>query len=333
MKTILQVLLIFFFLIIFISCKEDAVGPDDSNAVPGRRDYTWVADTIKNPFLLFYNIWGDASNNVWSSGSLMSEALYRYDGTKWDLDNRVYISDPDAIWGYENNIWVGNDKGCIWKFTNELYKQELKDFKVDENFMDFIEMSGTSNNEIYTVGYNRSNPIIMKYNGSTWNVEKKLQDQGIFNQIKYCSRNNKYYLVCALSDYSTRIYEYDRSDLKMIYEYSPSNAGPTIATIDGYAYIVIEHKIYRYFNDNLEFIFEVNDSNFGGTIWGRNRNDIFIRMQDGLAHYNGTDWQYLFKSSEAVSLVPNSAIFEKDFFVPAKIRRTGYPIIYHGTLK
>jgi hypothetical protein len=56
-------------------------------------------------------------------------------------------------------------------------------------------------------------------------------------------------------------------------------------------------------------------------------------MQDGLAHYNGTDWQYLFKSPESIKLSSNSAIFEKDFFIPAKIFKTGTNIIYHGTIK
>ncbi len=320
-------------LIITNSCKDEPVGPDDSNAVPGRRDYTWVADTIDNPYQLFYNIWGDGPNNVWSTGSLMSDGVYHYDGEKWSLDNRVYISDPDAIWGYGNDFWIGNDKGCIWKFTGDSYKQELKDFKVDGNFVNFVEMTGKSNSEIYTVGANRINPTLMKYDGNSWYLEKKLTDSAGFSQIKYSYRNDKYYLMCSQFDYTTKIYEYDRKNLKLIYSYPPSNGGPTIAAIDGYPYLVIDKKIYRYFNGNMEFIFEVSDQNFGGVIWGRNRNDIFIRMQDGLAHYNGTDWQYLFKSIGQTALMPNSVIFDKDIFIPAKIRTTGYPIIYHGKLK
>lgn len=83
----------------------------------------------------------------------------------------------------------------------------------------------------------------------------------------------------------------------------------------------------------MELIFEVNATNFGGLVWGRNRNDIFIRMKDGIAHYNGTDWQYLFKSQEPMGLSPNSLVLEKDFFIPAKLLKTGANIIYHGTLK
>lgn len=332
MKQKFLLLIVIVATLIINSCKENPIGPDDSNAIPGKRNYTWVVDTIDNPFLDFYTIWGNSITSIWTAGMLMSDALYRYDGEKWRLDTRVYISDPLALWGNENDVWIGNDKGCIWKFTNTSYKQELRDFKVSGQFVRFVEMTGKSSNEIFTVGDNFTYPIIMKYDGEVWQLDKILRDSALFNQIKYCYRDDKYYLVCAMFDYSTRIYEYNRKDLRMIYEYPPSNAGPTIAAIDGYAYLVIGNKIYRYFNDKKEFIFEVNDPNFGGVIWGRNRKDIFIRMQDGLAHYNGTDWRYLFQS-ESVILSPNSVMFDNDFFVPARIKNTGYPIIYHGILQ
>lgn len=333
MKLITKLLLLTVLLIVLYTCNDNPVGPDDSNALPGRRDYTWVADTIDNPYLHFTNIWGNAPNNVWIAGALMSDGLYRYNGQKWLLDNRIYISDPNAIWGSENSVWIGNDKGCIWKFTGDSYAQQLTDFKVDGNLIAFYEMEGSSSNDIYVVGSNRKNPIIMKYDGNSWRLDKNLTDPGAFNQLKYCPRNDKYYLVMSLRDYSNRIYEYDRNNLKLIYEYPPSNTGLGISEIDGYVYFTIGKKIYRYYNNKMEFIFEVNDSNFGGHVWGRNRNDILIRMQDGVAHYNGTDWKYLFKTPEPMMLAPNSLIFDKDFFVPTQILSTGVNIIYHGILK
>lgn len=333
MKLIFKIFALLIIASFLLTCKDNPVGPDDSNATPGRRDYTWEADTINNPYQLFYNIWGDSPSNVWSTGSLMSDGVYHYNGEMWSLDNRVYISDPDAIWGYGNDLWIGNDKGCIWKFTGENYKQELKDFNVDGNLVNFVDIVGKLPGEIYAVGSNRYHPIILKYDGLKWNFEKALPDSGGFNKISYSSRNDKYYLRCPLFDYSTRIYEYEKGELKIIYDSPPSNRQPGLSIIDGYVYIITENEIKRYFNGKMELIFKVNDPNFGGTVWGRNRNDIFIRMQDGLAHYNGTDWQYLFKSIGATALMPNCTIFDKDIFIPAKIRTTGYPIIYHGKLK
>jgi hypothetical protein len=318
--------------IVIISCKDGVVTPDDSNATPGRRDYTWAVDTVGNAYLDFISIWGDAPDNVWATGWLMSEALYHYDGNKWKLDNRVYISDPSTVWGYENRVWIGNDKGSIWKFTDNAYIQELKDFKINDNLTDFYGITGKSSSEIFAVGYNRINPIIMKYNGTKWVQDKMLPDSGGFNQIFYSSKNDKYYLNLWLNDYSTRILEYDRTSIKTIYKYPPNNVGPTIAEIDGYPYLVIDVKIYRYFNGNMEFIFEVDDPSFGGVIWGRNRNDILIRMRDGIAHYNGKDWRYLFKTIRDNSLQASCVVLENDVFIPAKLR-TGENVIYHGQLK
>ncbi len=318
------------FLFSFISCKSPTA--PKNTFPPGNRDYTWTADTINNPFLLFYNIWGSSPSNVWTTGSLMSDGVYHYNGQNWSLDNRVYISDPDAVWGYNNSLWIGNDHGCIWKFTDSSYTEELSNFNVNGKFVDFVGMKGTSNNEIYAVGYNYTNPVIMRYDGNSWQLDKTLSDTSIFNQIVYCYSNDKYYIVSALNNYTTKIYEYDRKNLKLIYTYPVSNAGPTIASIDGYPYIVAGNKIYMYLNRIMVFIFEVDDPNFGGVIWGRNRNDIIMMMQDGIAEYNGSDWKYLIKSAEAY-VSPHSAIFEKDVFIPAKIRSTGISIIYHGTLK
>jgi len=182
--------------LLLISCKKNSVEPgaSDQNYPPGRRDYTWTSDTINNPFLDFQNIWGNDTNNVWTAGVMMSDGLYRYNGKKWNLDNIVYISDPKSVWGYGNSVWIGNDKGCIWKFisNNTSYNQELTDYKVDGNLANFYAMTGTSDNEIYAVGDNLTNPIIVKYNGLQWTLDKKLSDLGGFNQIIYSSKNNKY---------------------------------------------------------------------------------------------------------------------------------------------
>ena len=49
-------------------------------------------------------------------------------------------------------------------------------------------------------------------------------------------------------------------------------------------------------NGQFQTILTVDNPNFYQRIWGRNEKDIFLMMGDGLAHYNGTDIQYLFYS-------------------------------------
>ena len=64
-KTYLAILLFFsslFILLNFSSCDD---GPTEPNVEPGRRDYTWVADTLKVPygeFTSLRSIWGEGIN-------------------------------------------------------------------------------------------------------------------------------------------------------------------------------------------------------------------------------------------------------------------------------
>lgn len=340
MKNVFVVFCVALLVLGFSSCKKNLVEPpfpDDGNATPGRRDYTWVADTIKNPNVEFTNIWGNSLTNIWVTGVQSSNALYRYNGTNWALDNRVYMPAPCALWGYGNKIWIGNFNGCIWQFAGDSYQEQVSFYKLGDRFTVFVNMGGSTENEIYIAGgyylNNIAYPMLMKFDGTSWKLDRKIEEPSGILQFKYSQRNDRYYLTIVNSDNSETVYEYDRNNLKEICSYPQSNTGPTLAVIDGYAYVVIENKINRYVNDKMEQITEVNLPNFGRMVWGRSRNDIFIRMFDGLAHYNGSDMQYLFKTSANTALAPNMAIFDKDIFINVKDYTTGYNIIYHGALK
>ncbi len=150
-------------------------------------------------------------------------------------------------------------------------------------------------------------------------------------------RNFSYLLTSidneTLSD-SVRLYEYNGNDLKVIYQnYISENTSSVINDIDGYMYVTIGHNIFRYYKDKFEEILEVSAPNFGGQIWGRNKNDIFIRMFDGLMHYNGSDVQYVLKFPPDIRFGTSALVLEKEIFLHAFDNKTGYNIIYHGKLK
>ena len=122
--------------------------------------------------------------------------------------------------------------------------------------------------------------------------------------------------------------------MKLVLENTPNgNNSTTINEIDGWLYITIGEKIYRYKNGKFNDYLEVNLSNFGGQIWGRNRNDVFIRMFDGLVHYNGSNFKYILKFSSNITFGSPAIVLEKDIFLHAFDDKTGYNIIYHGQLK
>jgi hypothetical protein len=65
---------------------------------------------------------------------------------------------------------------------------------------------------------------------------------------------------------------------------------------------------------------------------GRTEKDIFINMQDGIGHYNGSNLQTLFKLDNNI-LFSDAMLFEKDvfFICPDPAKRNFF--IVHGQLK
>jgi hypothetical protein len=327
------------------SCKKNPIEPPDEeqeNLTPGRRDYTWTVDTIKNYTLHLYSIWGKTPNDVFTVGPYSGDQIWRFNGEKWYPEKRVFIPDPFVIYYYNDKMWICSDWGQIWKYENNIYTKEL-DIKLTPNWpVSFYSIDGRSDVEIYAVAAEspaeKKDGLFFRYDGITWSLFKKFENIGIINFIKYSSKNDKYYCNSVLTDEggnsTERVYEFDRDKLKMLNEHAmTSEMMSAINTIRGYIYITLGNKIYCYANGTMELMFEINKPYFGGQLWGRNRNDILIRMYDGVAHYNGTDIQYLIKFPNDNRLSTNAMIFEKEVFIPAKDYNTGYSLIYHGVLK
>jgi len=327
------------------SCKKNPIEPpeeEQENLTPGRRDYTWTVDTIKNYTLHLYSIWGKAPNDVFAVGPYSGQQIWRYDGVKWYPEMRVNISSPFVIYGNIDKMWICSDWGQIWKYANDTYTKEL-DIRFDPNYpVSFVSVAGSSENEIFVSGLRspeeNKKGFILKYNGSIWSQYKTFENSGVINIIKYSQKNDKYYCNSVLNNgdgnYTERVYEFDRENLKLLNEHiMTSEMSSTINSIAGNIYIALGKEVFRYVNSTMEKMFEVNEPNFGGQLWGRNRNDILIRMHDGVAHYNGTDIQYLFKFPNDNRLSANAMVFEKEVFIPAKDYTTGYSLIYHGVLK
>lgn len=325
-------------------CKESPVEslPDD-NATPGRRDYVWTADTIKAYYIYFSSIWGKKVEDLWAVSLVGSatENIYRYNGNEWYRETRVPIYNTSSIWGAENNLWICTHDGYIWNYKNDVFTSSTQ-FLYGGSGIDFFSLAGKTDNEIYAGGdqkefYSRD-AILYKYNGESWQLNRIIKDNGAVIRVRYSTVNNRYYLLTFLDNATendtVRLYEYNGSALKMIYQsYESENTLSIMNDINGYMYVTIGKKIYIYYKDRFYDFLEINDPNFGGQTWGRNKKDVFIRMFDGLMHYNGTDTQYILKFPTNVRFGTSALVLEKDIFLHASDNNTGYNIIYHGKLK
>lgn len=325
-------------------CKESPVEslPDD-NSTPGRRDYAWSADTIKAYYIYFNSIWGKKVEDLWAVSLVGSatENIYRYNGNHWYRETRVPIYNTVSLWGTENNLWISTHDGYIWNYKNDVFLSSAK-FLYEGEGIDFLSIAGKNDSEILAGGGKNQprnrNAILYRYNGISWQLNKVLVNKGNVTRIRYSTVNSSYYILTSIDNEaindSVQLYEYKGNDLKTIYEnYISENTWCVMSDINGYLFVTIGKKIFIYYKDRFYDFLEINDPNFGGQTWGRNKKDVFIRMFDGLMHYNGTDTQYILRFPTNVRFGTSALVLEKDIFLHAFDNNTGYNIIYHGKLK
>ena len=104
-------------------------------------------------------------------------------------------------------------------------------------------------------------------------------------------------------------------------------------------YFIISHDVYKYeyINDVIgRFVkcFSFPEQDFGYQVYGRSEKDVFVRMQSGLSHYNGTDVQSLIQFSNSLTGINfEPTIFDNDVFFCVSDDENGINMILHGKLK
>ena len=106
-----------------------------------------------------------------------------------------------------------------------------------------------------------------------------------------------------------------------------------ISLIDGEVYFILGDKIAKRKDNQFQTYLTIANPNFNQIIWGRNSKDIFLSMIDGIAHYNGTDIEYLLQYNKPSTYIFEAAIFEKEVFFLVRDYRNNLNLIYHGKLK
>ena len=332
---------LFFISLFIISISCDSTEPTDE-LKPGRRDYTWTVDTLRaNPFLYLSAIWGNSPIDVWAvgSGGGSDKTIWHYDGFSWTTDGVSRYIEPYAVHGFsDSDIWIAGGEGNIWRYDGNQWKFSHQ--YLITGFRGFNNIWGDMRNNIYAVGFadsaNISSAIILHYDGKSWS-KKMIPYYNIqFLRIKRDLTNGLYYLR-GMDNNGTivSLFEYDGNiTLKNIYENSFSIETNAIAqSIGSKVCFLIGYKINKYENQQFKPFVEINEPGFGGQFWGRSEKDIFLRMFDGVAHYNGSDIRYIinFNKDDNIS-VTDVALFEKECFILTTDYNNGQSIIYKGKL-
>jgi len=349
LRCLMKRLMLLLPVIILVSCKNPVTPGND--IAPGRRDYTWTVDTLDKISIYndYYFLWGTSPTNLWciGEGGDVDKMILHYDGLTWN--NFAYPGqgmEPWSIFGFSaDDFWAGGGVGDIYRYTNGQFNK-FGDYKLDGySMIFFMKFWGNSPNDIYVVGTAEKNAngrlyqIMMHYDGKTWDYIIKPETEGELIDIKRGKNDSpNYYLINASGDLdSTGIYEFDGKSLKRIYNQSELDYNiPGIFSVNNDIYFGFNDKLlkYDYINGNFNIIKDFNGSNIRtmSHLTGRSQNDIFINMNDGIGHYNGSNVETIFKLDNKV-LFNDAVLFEKDafFICPDPAHRKF--VIVHGQLK
>ncbi len=349
--------------VVLSSCQHNPVSPVIQ---PGATDYVWTLDTLHTLFNTITGLWGASATNVWAGGAGGTEAdfLWHYDGTKWipwyatygGSKGLAYCS-ASAIFGFDSNdVWIGGqsfgDPGaglCHWNGNG--WGQYFVYNPQPDSFSGALvtDIWGTQADDIYACGLTpyslelvpqgtSARGFLLQYDGTSWR-EVCRGDSGYqyqFVDIKGQGGNIfvQEYRGNDIRDDSaeTVIYKVDGNKLDKMYSYIGYTLNSTMNRIGGEVYFPFGNDVYTYTNGAFIKQFSVDNPNWIQHVSGRNGNDIFLNMWDGVALFNGTDIQYIYKWAPGKTYFTlNSAVFGKDVFFSLYDGWTNY--ILHGTLK
>ena len=274
---------------------------------PGRRDYVWTADTLNLEVSDFTSIWGSSPNDVWV-GTYRTGEIFHFNGESWEKRSDIHSS-GEVIFGFDfNNIWIGGGDGRIWHYNGIEWTENYRYVDSKFKFATIRDFAGINSDDLYAVGMafcegnfnewtENQRAFVLHYNGYVWEEKLFTDFQAQFARIR--KKDNSFILYSSSVDNmngdTIEFYQYDGQFLNCIYSVAHKDClFNTFNNIGNEILFLISDKVCRYTNGNFNELFSLQHSNLGGQIYGRNEKDMFVRMKDGLAHYNGENLEYLY---------------------------------------
>jgi hypothetical protein len=325
-----------------LTCGDNGVEPE---VEPGRRDYTWEVDTIKFiPFNSLDRIWGSATDDVWAvqPGGDLDKTIWHFNGNEWVNDGVSRIISPLSVWGFsKSDVWLGGGDGRIWHYDGTNWEENIVFERNTDQRIGFQEMWGDSPDNLFAAGFSGYGEnriaVIAYYNGTKWELTEFPELNYAFIRIKRGKAESSNYYLWGMGEETgtnVAIFEYDGNEnIEIIYEgFDNTESWAFIQEIDDRMYFVIANEINQYINNEFKLITQINDSNFGAQIFGRNEKDILLRMFDGIAHYNGSNVEYLYNFENEIS-IRDAVVFEKEVFFLANDFNNNLNLVFRGKLK
>ena len=340
-KISLMVLAAAFIIVIFNSCEK---GTEPEEIPPGRRDYTWEIDTITTPFFSLNDISGVAPNDVWAvgPGGGLDKTIWHYDGVSWTTDGISRGISPMTVFAIDDVVCIAGGDGKIWKRENNVWAESAK-IEID-GFLEvgFQDIWGSSKNDIYAVGVAAKvgdtifrYSVIAHYNGKGWKIIDTKGEKCSFISVRRSPSNLKvfftgYRLEPHLID-TSKVYELNNNTIEQLYwDKEEDYEYVDLEITQSELIFVLGNKLCTYTNGKFSTFLNIG-KHYGVSI--RNRKDIFINMKDGIKHYNGLNFKYIYKfeNNDIVGL-GRTQLFKNEYFQIAWTNNE-HNYIIHGILK
>lgn len=352
-KLAIPIILCLVFLITF--CDKNPTKP-----TPGRRDYVWTLDTLNMPVNWIDAVWGASANDIWAvgAGGTQDDRMLQFNGNEWTTYTKEIIwCGGETLFGFSSDdIWMGGQAGWlahgagIWHYDGATWKEHYV-YDVDSSYAVAVQdIWGISNKDLYASGivvfddgnHGDMRGFLLHYDGSEWSP---IIAVGPYNSqfIRVRREKKKLFILSALNGLLSNtpdgwvVYTIESDTLREIYS---SQKYIDLCTIEDKVYMITENSAYRFENNVLKNAYSFASSSssfrvFG--IHGRNELDFFISTNEGIAHYNGDDLQYLYLyPGFELGYVLTPIIFDEDIFWPIVNPRGTWEtrnLILHGQLE
>jgi hypothetical protein len=199
-------------------------------------------------------------------------------------------------------------------------------------------LDGERPDNFYAIGVSgTTNSFILHHDGIGWREELFTNSNSQFLTIRH--DRTGIFISCLkpnLAGSDTMVlYKYENDQLVEIFSESLSTIiFASINKIGEGAYFLLGRTLNKYINGKFIKVASFTESSFGFHVYGRNEKDLFVRMRDGLAHYNGVNLEYLYHfSNNFTSIFNNPLIFDNEVFFAVYDYVNGNNLILHGKLK
>lgn len=329
-----------------LCCKDNGITPIEE-VKPGRRDYKWFIDTIYAGGNYINGINGVSSNDVWviSNPGDFSQTFYHFDGMKWSTDGANRSIAPEAIRAFaSNDVWAVGLGGDIWHYNGTSWNRHTKIPSPNTNYYSLASLDGNISTNLYAVGnlsYTGSDlrQLIYHLNSGLWSRIDIPDSICSLIKIRFYAPGKalilggKYAPDGSAPD-TSKIFTFDGNNLHEIYSAHGNYLGKgNFATIPG-GVIISKGMKLTFFDGTSEIeIITIKNDLFRNGLEARSVKDIFLGMNDGVAHYNGSDIQYLLNFSNSNYFGILIEAFENSVFIAANDRNLQKIIVFRGYLK